>query len=108
MNIKDLATSSHFNAVAHGFWDEDKPNIPEKLCLVHSEISEALEEYRSGKMDTTINVNSGKPEGLPSELADIIIRVLDLSEYLGINMERELMKKHEYNKTRPHKHDKVC
>ena len=76
----------------HLFW-QHPVNIPEKLCLIHSEISEALEALRSG-------------DSIGEELADAVIRIMDLAEYLDINLDYEIGIKHEYNKLRPFKHSK--
>jgi NTP pyrophosphatase (non-canonical NTP hydrolase) len=111
MTLNILAKMIHRNALNKGFWQDQiidgevkKGNdIPTKLCLIHSEISEALEDYRNGYLSTTIN-NEGKPEGLPSELIDIIIRTLDLAEYLNIDMEQEFEIKFSYNILRPYMH----
>jgi len=45
-----------------------------------------------------------KPEGIPTELADIVIRVMDYCGHEGIDLEKAILEKHEYNKTRPFKH----
>jgi NTP pyrophosphatase (non-canonical NTP hydrolase) len=100
--LNDLGKEAYENAVAHGFYDSP-PSIPERLCLIHSEVSEALESYRDGDMDFAIGEN-GKPIGYPSELADIIIRVLDLAYYNGIDLDEAVRVKMAYNTTRPFKH----
>ena len=86
----------HQNAVDHLFW-QSPVNIAEKLCLIHSEISEAMEADRS-REPTKNNIGE--------ELADIIIRTLDLAEYLGFNMDIEVSRKHQINKARPIRHGK--
>jgi NTP pyrophosphatase (non-canonical NTP hydrolase) len=77
--------------------------VPERLCLIHSEVSEALEAYRDGDNDLRFT-EGGKPEGIPSELADIVIRVADMAAYLGIDLDAAIKAKMAYNATRPHKH----
>ncbi len=100
--IPELQKAIHENARAHGWWEV--PSRPaELLCLVHAEVSEALECIREGQMVTTFGVG-GKPEGYPTELADIVIRVLDIAEAAGIDLEAEIIRKHEFNKTRPYRH----
>ena len=102
--INEVARQIHENAVDHGWWDEER-GFPEVLALIHSEVSEALEEYRNGRLPTEVYTgNNGKPEGIPIELADVIIRVLDYCGYAGIDIDAAISQKHEYNKTRPYRH----
>lgn len=45
-----------------------------------------------------------KPEGLASELADAVIRIMDFAGYKGIDLEAMIIRKHEFNKSRAYKH----
>lgn len=74
MLTPELIKEIHENAVAHGWWEGER-DIAEIYALIHSELSEALEEYRSGK--EMIYYVDGKPEGIAVELADAVIRILD-------------------------------
>ena len=107
--INQVAREIHENAVEHGWWDEER-GFPEVIALIHSEVSEALEEYRNHREPTEIYIgDKGKPEGIPYELADVIIRILDYCGYAGIDIDAAITEKHEYNKTRPYRHGgKVC
>lgn len=105
MQITEFVNEVHRNAIEHGWWDGEERSFGELIALCHSELSEALEEYRAGMMPrTTYYREDGKPEGIPSELADCIIRVFDMCGHYGIDIETMLEEKHKYNKSRPYKH----
>lgn len=101
-HLQLLGERAYQTAVEHGFY-ETPPPIPERLALIHSEVSEALEAYRDGDINLRIT-ESGKPEGLASELADVLIRVVDLARYLDIDLDIAVDVKMSYNETRPYKH----
>lgn len=95
--FQQLQSNIHINAMNHGWWDEER-KIPELLCLIHSEVSEALEAYRNNDMAL-----------FREECADIMIRLLDMCENETIDLWYEVMRKHEINKKRPYRHGgKVC
>lgn len=108
-SIVEWQKQVHENAKSHGWWDNDDRNFGELLMLCVSELSEALEEYRNGHSITDTYYSKDKQgndkmEGVPSELADIVIRVLDLCEHYGIDLEKVIEEKHKYNIERPYKH----
>jgi NTP pyrophosphatase (non-canonical NTP hydrolase) len=111
MDLNELQIDCHYLAREKGFWVEgEERNVPEMLALIHSEISEALEEYRKGSDTEEVYYRDtdGKPEGFGVELADAVIRILDLAEGLQINLADRIREKLEFNRTRPHRHGKVC
>lgn len=105
MHLNDLIKMSHNLAKQKGFWDEER-NFGEMIALCHSELAEALEEYRQGFDPDFTYYEFTKPCGVPSELADTVIRIFDLCGYFGINLEDIILEKLNYNSTRGYKHGK--
>lgn len=102
--ISEWTKEVHENAKAHGWWENPRRE-GELLMLVTSEVAEAFEEIRNGHaMTETYYSEDGKMEGVPSELADIVIRIMDLCGYYGVDLEAAIAEKHAYNVTRPFKH----
>lgn len=97
-----LAAVLHETAVEKGFWEGEYSNdkVGNKLALVHSEVTEVLEAIRK----------SHGSEKIVEEMADIIIRILDLyaamrnEEQVLHSLDEILHGKMEKNKERPRLH----
>jgi NTP pyrophosphatase (non-canonical NTP hydrolase) len=83
--------------------DDKQVRVLSWLALICTEAAEAMDDVIAGRWETVVNSN-GKPEGLGSELADIIIRVCDDVGALGIDLKAELLAKMSFNRTRPYRH----
>ena len=99
--LAELQREIHQTAREKGWWDEER-EFGTLMALVHSEVSEALEAHREGLLGG--QEPGGKPVGVASELADIAIRVMDVCEAYGIDLEAQIKDKMAYNKTRPFRH----
>jgi NTP pyrophosphatase (non-canonical NTP hydrolase) len=101
--INRLCDLAHQNAVCKGFWEKEIP-FNQQIAHIKHELSEALLEYTHGHKYKEIYYEDGKPCGVPIELADCIILIMSTCGRYGIDLEKAIEIKMEYNKTRPYLH----
>lgn len=121
--LYELQEDVHRTATEKG-WHDQSRSLGEEIALMHSELSEALEEVRNEKpvmyfrdackaehhiggpygtgYDHEGNIL--KTEGVAAEFADVIIRILDCAEERDIPVIEALLHKVEFNKTRSYRH----
>jgi NTP pyrophosphatase (non-canonical NTP hydrolase) len=124
MNLNEMRDEAYATSKSKGWYEQGRRDIPTLLCLIHSEVSEALEAWRETGDDgikvieeavadglhergAAYALDGGpgsKPEGVAAELADVIIRIGDLCGAYGIDLDAAVKAKMTFNKTRPHRH----
>jgi len=112
--INDLADKIYEISEDKGFWSiedvSDFAIVPIKLALIGDEVSEALKVHRDeyeGVESAKLNYMTAEQEQeFTEELADIVIRTLDLAGGLGLDIGNSITNKIKKNKKRPHRHGK--
>lgn len=87
-------------------WRPSNNTFGDYIALLHSEVSEMLEAFRTWKLVDATEPwkENAKPEGIGSEAADVFIRLLDMCDVFGIDLYNEYTRKMKYNYTRPFRH----
>ena len=101
-HFASMSGSIHDNAAVHGWWEEPREDGT-LIALIMSEAAEALEALRKGNGP---DEHCPQFSGAEVELADVVIRIMDMAEARGWNVAGAIVAKHEFNKTRPYKHGK--
>lgn len=107
--INSIVEFAHKRSYNAGWWHDPETGeslltgknldntVPKKLLLIHSEVSEAVEGYRSDLMDDKLPHR----KMIEVELADAVIRILDLAGALNLDLGGAIAEKFSYNVSRP-------
>lgn len=100
VSINKLADEAHDCAVEKGWYDRNR-EPPELLALIHSELSECLEAFRDGG---PIDKHLPGYYAVEVELADAVIRILDMAAYLNLDLGGAIIEKIRFNWCREERH----
>ncbi len=98
-----MSQEVHQLARDKGWYDGAPRTSLELLMLVVGEVAEASECIRNGEKFWHLNAYE-KPEGELAELADVVIRVMDIAASRGWDLGWAIVTKHNFNKSRPYRH----
>lgn len=108
--LEDVIHECWQTAEDHGFHNVNR-TFGDACTLIHTEVSEAYEGFRSDGRHPEYSEVDGKPEGTLAELADVIIRCCDTALHdvgaTASQFARIIEQKMAYNKTRPFKHGRA-
>ena len=113
-SLSELAKTSYEVSKSKGWWEDGPRSDASVISLMHSEVSEALEDYRLNhapneswleitseiggvKVSIRDDVNGTKPCGVPSELADVAIRIGDYFGGRGLDLEEAYSRTADFN-----------
>lgn len=100
--LKIMQDMIHGANVSKGWWSDletgkrKERNPLELICLMHSELSEAMEGVRKDLMDDHLT----NRKMVEVELADTIIRILDFAGGFDLDVAGAVYEKFRYNETR--------